>query len=94
MLHFHLKKLKHLIGGEKAKKSSVEMRVDSELLAKQLTGEYKVKDKNIQNLFFEVWNLKTEFGEVNFKHVLRDKNTEADEMVNKILDQETSKLDL
>ncbi|OGN09667.1 MAG: hypothetical protein A3J46_01595 [Candidatus Yanofskybacteria bacterium RIFCSPHIGHO2_02_FULL_41_11] len=87
-----LKKLKHLVGGNKAKDSSVEFHVDSELLAKQLNGEYKIKDKNIQNLFLEIWNLKTDFGEVAFRHILRDKNTEADRIVNQILDVETNKL--
>lgn len=89
-----LKKLKHLVGGEKAKNSSIEFYVDSELLERQLNGEYKIKDKNIQNLFVEIWNLKTDFGEVIFKHIPREENTEADKIVNQILDRELSKLDL
>ncbi|OGN02744.1 MAG: hypothetical protein A2651_00505 [Candidatus Yanofskybacteria bacterium RIFCSPHIGHO2_01_FULL_42_12] len=89
-----LKKLKHLIGSEKAKDSRVEIHVDSELLERQLNGEYKVKDKNIQGLFLEVWNLKTDFGEVVFKHIFREKNIEADRIANQILDKETNKLAL
>src|SRR3989344_4874496 len=42
-----LKKLKHLIGGEKAEESSVEIHVDSELLERQLNGEYKIKSETI-----------------------------------------------
>ena len=87
-----LKKLKHLVGGEKARGAEVEVHVDSELLEKQLNGEYKIKDENIKNLFVEIWNLKTDFGEVTFKHIPREENTEADKVVNQILDKETNKL--
>ena len=87
-----LKKLKHLVGGEKARGAEVEVHVDSELLEKQINGEYKIKDENIKNLFVEIWNLKTDFGEVTFKHIPREENTEADKVVNQILDKETSKL--
>ena len=89
-----LKKLKHLIGGEKAKDSRIEIRVDSELLDRQLNGEYKIKDENIKNFFVEIWNLKADFGEVVFKHIPREENVEADRIVNQILDRETNKLDL
>ena len=87
-----LKKLKHLVGGEKARGAEVEVHVDSELLEKQINGEYKIKDENIKNLFVEIWNLKTDFGEVTFKHIPREENTEADKVVNQILDKETNKL--
>jgi len=89
-----LKKLKHIIGGEKAKNSRVEIHIDSELLERQLNGEYKIKDENIRNLFIEIWNLKTDFGEIIFKHIPREENVEADKIVNQILDRETGKLDL
>ena len=89
-----LKKLKHLIGGEKARNSSVEIHVDSELIERQLSGKYKIKDENIKNLFIEIWNLKTDFGEIIFKHIPRGKNKEADRIVNQVLDKETNKLKL
>lgn len=89
-----LKKLKQLIGSEKTGSTTVEFCVDSELLAKQLNGEYKVKEKNLQNLFMELWNLKLDFGRVTFNHILRGKNKEADRLVNEALDREASKLDL
>ena len=87
-----LKKLKHLIGGEKAKESSVEIHVDSELLERQMNGGDKIKNETIKNLFVEIWNLKTDFGEIIFKHIPREKNAEADRIVNQILDKETNKL--
>src|SRR3989338_4482828 len=45
---FALKKLKSLIGGEKSKNSVIEIHADSELLVKQLNGEYKIKEEGIQ----------------------------------------------
>ncbi|MEK7603627.1 MAG: ribonuclease HI family protein [Patescibacteria group bacterium] len=89
-----LKKLKHLIGGDKANDSFVEIHVDSELLERQLNGKYKIKDENIKNLFLEIWNLKTDFGEIIFKHIPREKNAEADRVVNQTLDKESNKLNL
>lgn len=91
---FALKKLKLLIGGSKSKESHVEIHLDSELLAKQLNGEYKVKEEKIQKLFLEVWNLRLDFGNVVFKHIPREDNHGADKLVNQVLDREGSKLDI
>ena len=92
---FALKKLKQLIGKEKAKsEADVELHLDSELLEKQLNGEYKIKEKNLQQLFLQVWNLKQDFRSVIFKHILREDNRGADKLVNQALDKELSKLEL
>ena len=89
---FALKKLKPLIGSNKCKESSVEFLLDSELVVKQLNKEYKLKDKNIQNFFIEIWNLTFDFGQVSFRHIPREENTEADRIVNQVLDREGNKL--
>ena len=89
---FALKKLKHLIGSAESKISEVEVILDSELIERQLKGEYKIKEKNLQNYFVEVWNLKSDFGSVSFRHVLRGENADADRIVNQVLDRETNKL--
>lgn len=92
---FALKKLKQLIGKEKAKaEADVEVHLDSELLERQLNGEYKIKDKNLQLLFLEVWNLKQDFKSVSFRHIPREDNRGADKLVNQVLDRELSKLGL
>lgn len=83
---FALKKAKQLWGKDAVKQMDVEVRADSELLVRQLTGVYKLSTKHIQELFIEVWNLKTEFGKVSFVHVPREENTRADAMVNRALD--------
>jgi len=89
---FALKKMKQLVGSDKCKDVSVEFYVDSELLAKQMNGEYKIKDEDIKDYFLEIWNLKIDFKEVSFKHILRDKNEAADKLVNQVLDRESNKL--
>lgn len=89
---FGLRKVKQLIGKEQAKEAHLEVRSDSELLVKQLNGEYKVLDEHIQKLWIEIWNLKLDFKEVIFKHVFREDNSEADRMVNVTLDKEERKL--
>lgn len=89
---FALKKLKLLIGKERTGKAHVEVRVDSELVERQLNGHYKIMDKTIQQHFLELWNLRVDFGEVTFKHIFREDNRGADRMVNAALDKELNKL--
>jgi len=84
---FALKKFKSVFGKELAKKSEIEVRSDSELLVKQLNGEYKILNDKIQPLFLQIWNLKFDFGKVKFKAVPREKNKEADRLVNEALDE-------
>lgn len=83
---FALKKFKALFGKAIADISDVEIRSDSEFLAKQMNGEYKILDEKIQKLFIEVWNLKLDFKSVKFKHIPREKNSDADRLVNEALD--------
>jgi len=87
-----LKKLKALYGKEKTKKMEVEMRMDSELATKQLTGQYKIESEKIVPLFVMVWNLKMDFAKVTFSHVPREQNKEADRLVNEALDNEPQSL--
>lgn len=83
---FALKKVKSLLGGEKAEKTEVEIRSDSELIVSQLNGEYKIKEENLVPFFIQIWNLKQDFKKVEFVHIPREKNKEADKLVNRALD--------
>lgn len=85
---FALKKFKALFGKSVAAVSDVEIRSDSELLVKQMQGEYKVENEKIQHFFMEIWNLKIDFKSVKFKAIARGKNREADRLVNEVLDSE------
>ena len=81
-----LKKLKALAGKAEAKKSQVRILADSELLVKQMNGQYKIENAGIQKFFLELWNLKLDFGEVRFQAVPREQNKAADRLVNQALD--------
>ncbi len=83
---FALKKAKALLGSKKAGETDVEVRADSELLVRQMNGEYKMKNEELQPLFIEVWNLKQDFKSVTFNHVPREENGDADRLVNQALD--------
>ncbi len=87
---FALKKFKALFGKNLAEKSEIEIRSDSELMVKQLNGEYKILDEKIQPLFLAVWNLKLDFLKVKFKSIPREKNKEADRLANEALDSQKS----
>ncbi len=78
-----------IIGLEKAKElgaTVVQIYMDSELAVKQLTGKYKVKNPDIAKRFFEVHRLILFFKKVTFTHIPREKNVEADALVNTIID--------
>jgi ribonuclease HI len=61
--------------------------LDSELVVKQLTGEYKVKNIGLKPLTTEVAALEKSFEDVSYIHVTRDKNKKADQLVNQVLDE-------
>ncbi len=86
---FALKKFKALFGKAIAKISDLGIRSDSELLVKQLNGEYKLENEKIQKFFIEIWNLKIDFKSVKIKHIPREKNKEADRLANEVLDNLT-----
>lgn len=66
--------------------TSVECLADSKLVIEQLSGHWKVKEPSIQKLFLEAWNALHQFESYSLKHIMREKNTEADSEVNKTLD--------
>jgi len=85
-----LKKFKQVFGKKLAKNTEIEIRADSELLIRQLTGLYKILEPQIQSLFMAIWNLKLDFKKIKFKLVSRQKNQEADQLVNEALDSVAS----
>lgn len=62
------------------KVSEIKIFTDSELVFKQVTGKYKVKNSNMKNLYDQVQQLLKGFQKVDLQHVLRDKNKEADRL--------------
>ena len=89
-LIFALKKAKSLLGKDKIKQITLEIKSDSELLVKQMQGKYKIKEPHIQQLFLTAWNLKTEFKEIIFTHIPRELNAKADTLLNQTLNNHSS----
>ena len=61
---------------------------DSELLVKQMRGEYKVKNEALRDLVVQATRLARELGRVTFTAVRREHNELADRLVNEALDAE------
>jgi catechol 2,3-dioxygenase len=61
---------------------------DSELIVRQVRGEYKVKDAGLRQLHAEVKRALGDFERWSIRHVPRAENAEADRLVNKVLDGE------
>ena len=61
----------------------IKIKSDSQLVVRQLTGEYKVKAKRIISLYRQAVMLKNKFKEVEIEWVPREQNKEADRLTNK-----------
>jgi ribonuclease HI len=85
-LIFALKKTKALVGGKNAKEAKVKCYADSQLMVSQLNHKFKLNDKKIIPLFVGVWNLMMEYRSVEFIHVPREENREADALVRSVAD--------
>ena len=66
----------------------VEVISDSELLVKQMRGEYKVKNEALRDLVVQATRLAREIGKVTYTAVRREHNELADRLVNEALDAE------
>jgi ribonuclease HI len=69
----------------------VHIRADSELLVKQMRGEYKIKKPDLQPLAARARLLMMELGKVTFEHVRREFNKEADRLSNLAMDKAEGK---
>ena len=81
-----------VLGLEAAAKRGIRrlrVRLDSELVVKQLGGEYRVKHAGLRPLYERARRLVREFSEVEIRHVPRAENALADRLVNRVLDEET-----
>lgn len=71
--------------------TTLRVRSDSELLVKQMKGEYRVKNPGLQPLYEEARALSRRIGRVTFEHVRREFNKDADRLANEAMDEaETS----
>jgi ribonuclease H / adenosylcobalamin/alpha-ribazole phosphatase len=63
---------------------------DSELMVKQMRGEYRVKNEALRDLSVRASQLAREVGSVSYKAVSREQNKLADQLVNEALDAEAA----
>ncbi len=68
--------------------AALEVRADSELLIKQLKGEYRVKSEGLKPLFEKARQLLARFESVQLTHVRRELNAEADKLANRGIDEQ------
>lgn len=65
----------------------LECYLDSELVVKQLKGEYRVKDKDLALLYLDIHNLSLSFKNISYTHIPRERNKEADRLANEAMDR-------
>lgn len=70
--------------------NELEVVSDSELLVKQMRGEYKVKNATLRELWLEAQALAGQLGSVRYTAVRREHNELADQLVNEALDAEAA----
>src|SRR5207245_1260904 len=70
------------------------IRGDSELIIRQMRGEYRVKHPDLKPLYEEAYHLLHQFDEAKIEHNLRHKNTLADKLANLAMDQKRDVTDV
>ena len=76
-----------LVEAKKLKAQELEFYLDSELVVKQLKGEYKIKNPELGKLFIKIYNIKQSIERVSFHHIEREKNRLADKLANQAMDE-------
>jgi ribonuclease HI len=76
-----------LKGALQAGYKRLDVYLDSELLARQISGSYRVKNEILKGLMREVRSLLASFDEVQVQHVLRCNNARADKLANLAIDE-------
>ena len=65
----------------------LKINMDSELIVRQMQGRYKIKEPTLKVLATEALQLISKFKNVEFTHVVREKNKAADKLVNEAIDE-------
>ena len=66
---------------------SIVLYTDSQLVARQLNGIYKVKDEGLKKIYLKVKDKLRDFEKMTILHIPREKNKEADRLANKAIDE-------
>ena len=88
-----LKELKRILGTARLRNTHIELRLDSELVTRQLRSEYQVKEESLYPQFIKVHNMRVkDFPKITIMHVPREKNKRADQLANDAMDGGTASL--
>jgi len=87
ILAFHT--LATLVPEGKRGKTEVAVKMDSELVVKQMKGEYKVKHPVLKEQHARLAHAASAFGTVTFTHVPREQNSDADALANEAMDRDS-----
>ena len=83
-----LEEVKRRFGSLKGKEAQVEVRMDSQLVARHLKGEYQIKEPTLFAHYIRIHNLiVAHFPNIRFTHVRREDNKEADRLANEAMDR-------
>lgn len=82
--------LAKLVGTKKVGATTVVVKMDSELVVRQMKGQYKVKHPVLKEQYARLVQAAGAFKEVSFTHVFRAENSDADALANEAMDRELS----
>jgi ribonuclease HI len=83
-----LQAVKKIFGAKQLRSFQVEVKLDSELVARQLAGEYQIKEPTLFPQYIKVHNMQVkDFPSITFTHIPREENSEADRLANEAMDQ-------
>ena len=63
------------------------VKLDSELIVRQMKGEYRVKNPELKKQYERVQDILRSFSAISFTHVPREENTVADQLANDAMDR-------
>lgn len=82
-----LQALKKIFGTGKLQYLNIEVKLDSQLVARQLSGEYQIKEASLFGQFIKIHNMQVkDFPKIKFTYISREQNKEADRLANKAMD--------
>lgn len=82
-----LEALRRIVKEKDRKSVKVEIRMDSELIQRQLSNEYQIKNENLFEQYIRVHNIQVKyFPNITFVHVPREDNAHADKLANDAMD--------
>mgnify|MGYP000462868130 CR=1 FL=1 len=81
-----LQALKKILGS-KVKDFDIEVKMDSQLVARQLSGEYQIKEETLFPQFIKIHNMQVKnFPQITFTYIPREENKHADALANEAMD--------